>query len=135
MQHYTVTSDTDMLLDYALLASQSPITVSPPQGDPIFVTLTFIVSKPKASKNAIVTEINFTFPHGTSAYDLTADPIPESSASISTTGNEAWHIRQGIKPGMFTAKPTSDGPVTISDQSLTVTFARLQINQVVAPQM
>jgi hypothetical protein len=130
MQYYTVTTD-PMLLEYSLMASQSPVTVSPPQGDPMFVTLTFIISKPKATKDVQVSAINFTFPYGTGASDLTTDPIPESSASISTTGTDKWQIRQGIKPGMFTAKPESDGPVMISDQSLTITFARLQVNRVV----
>lgn len=130
MQYYTVTPE-PMLLEYSLLASREPVTVSPPSGDPVFVTLTFIVSKPKAAADVQLGAINFTFPHGKGAGDLTAEPVPKSSASISTTGKDKWLVDEGPLPGTFIAHPESGKPVTISGESLTITFAKLQINRVV----
>jgi Chaperone of endosialidase len=135
MISYAATTD-GMLLEYSFWPSKEPITVSPPTGEPSFVTLTFIVSKPKGTPDVVLSEIIFTFPHGGSdgaaAGDLTTAPIPASSASMSSSKKkEEWKIDQFGAPGRFRAQSKSGNPVTITDQGLTIMFAKLQVSPVV----
>lgn len=131
MQLYTVTTD-PMLLEYSLISSAEPITVSPPQGDLTLVTLTLIVSKPKGAQDVQLSSLGFRVPFGDASYDLTPQPVPATNASIaSSRQDESWKIEQDTEPGTFIAYPERADSVTISDQSLTIKFVKVQINRAV----
>jgi hypothetical protein len=131
MQLYTVTTD-QMLLEYSLISSAEPITVSPPQGDLTLVTLTLIVSKPRGTEDVELSSIGFRVPFGDASYDLTPEAVPATNASIaSSRQDESWKIEPDTEAGTFIAYPERGDSVTISDQSLTIKFVKVQINRAV----
>ena len=118
-----MSGDGNTLLTYALVTNPAPLQVSPSAGEASVATLTVVVSCPKSTGSATISQIMIVLPVGKpdapDPTDLTGAAPPLSAASISSSGSDTWTPRIRQVPNVFVFTPQG-GPVNVSDQSLTI---------------
>ena len=134
MLQLTQLLNSDALLAYSLMTTPAPVQVSPQQGPPSVVSLTFVISCPVNVGSVTVSQITFSLPIGDpkapDATDLTDTAAGISPAVASTDPKQHWQIGPGVVAGVFVLRPSGGGGI-VESQGLTVTFTGIQVSQLV----
>lgn len=118
------------LLTYALSTSPSPLTASPAQGDPVFASLSFVVSCPDSVGSAVVSQIAITVPVRSDAAGGLTDTAPSKPASIASSDGTEWTSPAPDSSGMFSFTPRNGQSATINKNSLSISIPDIQISEV-----
>lgn len=126
--------ESNTLLSYALVTSPSPVQVSPTSGSPSLATVTLVVSCPPGVAQVKVTQIAFNIPIANPAAPDAADLALTATGighSVSSSDSDQWTNDPGAAAGTFVVRPKAGQSGIISTQGLTISFAGIQVSQIV----
>lgn len=112
------------LLDYSANTMPDPLQASPAEGNTVYAAISFVVSN--GSNQAVnLAQLQFTFPVGTLAQQLTNDP---NAILYSASPVGQWNIAM-TSPGIFTAVPASGTPISVTTDGIVFQFYNIPVNQ------
>jgi hypothetical protein len=120
------------MLSYAMTTTPNPVEVSTSPTSPALANLIFVVSCPRSVGSCTVSQITVALPVGavSDATNLTNVAPSASAATISSSDGTAWTPSLGVAAGLFVFSPPG-GSVQISEQSLTILIAGIQVSPMV----
>jgi hypothetical protein len=115
---------TNTLLTYSLNTMPEPLQASPTVGNPIYGSLSFVVSN--GGRSIVnLSQLQFTLPVGTLAQELTSDA---GAILWATSPATLWNVRMN-SPGVFLLLPQSGSPIPVSQDGMVIQFYNIQVNQ------
>jgi hypothetical protein len=131
---FAVRAPGSTLLTYVMTTLPDPLHVSPSLTEPAAATLRLVISCPLVIGSANVSQIVLALPvrdpSAPNSSELAMVAPPRGCISIVSTGTEEWIVAPGAAPGVFTFTPRG-GTVALAAQSLTITFAGIEISALV----
>lgn len=120
------------MLSYAMTTTPNPIQVSTSPTSPALANLIFVVSCPRSTGSATVSQISIHLPVGaiSDSTNLTNVAPSASAASITASDGAAWTPSLGVAEGLFIFTPPG-GSAQIGNQSLTIQLAGIQVSPMV----
>ncbi len=117
-------TSSNTLLDYSANTMPDPLQASPAQGNTVYAAISFVVSN--GSRQAVsLAQLQFTFPIGTLAQQLTNDP---NAILYNASPEGQWNIAM-TSPGIFTAVPASGTPISVTTDGIVFQFYNIPVNQ------
>jgi len=120
------------MLSYAMTTTPNPVQVSTSPTSPALANLIFVVSCPRSTGSCTVSQISVHLPVGavSDSTNLTNVAPSASAASITASDGAQWTPSLGVAEGLFLFTPPG-GSVQISNQSLTIQLAGIQVSPMV----